>query len=438
MSTKKHKNPRTAAVQAGIGADPAYHAVIPPLYTSSTFEMAGLDADGVKKGSQEAAKGGALRGKTKYEYSRTRNPTRDLLAEAVSELEGGYGGHITSSGMAAITLILHLLNPDDLLIAPYDCYGREYRLLCALSEKGHFKVKFIDMYSESAIEAAFSSLPSSRGSTTGPHEPGKDPAVKPRDDEDGSAEERSAKTMILIETPSNPVMRIADIAALCARAKEMGALVVCDNTFLSPSLQKPLELGADIVFHSTTKFLNGHSDVVGGAVVAKTQELWTELDFWANSLGVIGAPFDAHMTLRGLRTLDLRVKQAQESARAIAAMLEAHPKVRRVYYPGLESHAGYEVAQRQQDGPGAMLSLELEGELSAAQRFIEGLEIFRLAQSLGGTESLINHPASMTHVSMGPEARAEAGVTDTLLRLSVGIEDTDDLIEDLKGALERL
>jgi cystathionine gamma-synthase len=201
-------------------------------------------------------------------------------------------------------------------------------------------------------------------------------------------------------------------------------------------LQQPLTLGADIVYHSTTKFLNGHSDVVGGCVVAKTKELWDQLDFWANSLGLIGAPFDSYMTLRGLRTLELRVHRAQENALAIAEMLAAHPKVAQVYYPGLPAHEGHEAAKKQQEGFGAMLSLELKGDTQTARRFVAALDVFRLAQSLGGTESLINHPASMTHVSMGPEARAKAGVTDQLLRLSVGVEHIEDLLEDLRGALE--
>lgn len=383
---KTDKHTGTIVTQAGIGHDPAYNAAIPPLYTSSTFVQAGIEDKGA------------------YEYSRTRNPTRDILAEALSELESGYGAHITCSGMAATSMIVHLLNPDDLLIAPYDCYGRAYRLLTTLAEKGHFRLKFIDMYSPDAIAEGFS------GET-------------PR--------------MVLIETPSNPVLRIADIAAISTKAKESGALVVCDNTFLSPALQKPLALGADIVFHSTTKFINGHSDVVGGAVIAKTEELWTELDFWANSLGVIGAPFDSYMTLRGLRSLDLRVERAQDNAQKIADYFAQHDAVAKVYYPGLSGHEGHEIAARQQGGFGAMLSLELKGDLDTAKRFVDGLDIFKLAQSLGGTESLINHPASMTHVAMGAEARAKAGVTDTLLRLSVGVEHIDDLLADLDAALTR-
>ncbi len=380
---KKNRKRRTCVVQAGLGDPVNYRAVIPPLCLSSTFQM-----DEIGK-------------KAVHEYSRTRNPTRDHLAQAMAEIEKGYGACVTASGMAALTLIVHLLNPEDLLIAPYDCYGRSYRMLSALAEKKHFRLKFVDQYSAKGIEEAFSETPK----------------------------------MVLIETPSNPVMRIADIKAIAAKAKACGALTVVDNTFLSPMLQQPLTLGADIVYHSTTKFLNGHSDVVGGCVVTNTKELWDQLDFWANSLGLIGAPFDSYLTLRGLRTLELRVHRAQENALAIAQMLEAHPKVSKVYYPGLPSHAGHTIAASQQEGFGAMLSVELKGDQDTARRFVAALNLFRLAQSLGGTESLINHPASMTHVSMGPEAREKAGVTDQLLRLSVGIEHIEDLLSDLRGAL---
>lgn len=383
MSTKHQKYRRTRLVQAGIATDPAYSAVIPPLYLSSTFRIDGIDERGP------------------YEYSRTRNPTRDLLAEALAELEGGIGACVTASGMSALTLLLHLLNPEDLILAPYDCYGRSFWLLRALAEKKHFRLKFVDQYSDEGLEEAFAELP----------------------------------RMVLIETPSNPVLRIADIRKIADKAHESGALVVADNTFLSPMLQQPLALGADIVYHSTTKFLNGHSDVVGGAVIVKDQKLLDELNLWNNSLGTIGAPFDSYMTLRGLRTLELRIHRAQENAGKLADFLSTHKAVEKVYYPGLPSHPGHEIAKRQQEGFGAMLSFELKGGLEAVRRFTENLSLFALAQSLGGTESLINHPASMTHVAMGAQARAEAGVTDGLLRLSVGIEHIDDLTADLENAL---
>ncbi|PCI99254.1 MAG: O-succinylhomoserine (thiol)-lyase [Alphaproteobacteria bacterium] len=381
----QEKKRRTSVVQAGIGTDKAYKAVISPLYMSSTFEIAGIDQ------------------RSTYEYSRTRNPTRDELVNAISTLEHGIGGCVTASGMAALTLIIHLLNPDDLIIAPFDCYGRSYRLLCALSEKGHFKLEFIDQYDPATVEEAFKAKPK----------------------------------MMLIESPSNPVMRTADIAHITKCAKACGTIVAVDNTFLSPMLQQPLKLGADIVFHSTTKFLNGHSDVVGGCVVTSDKDILTDLEFWANSLGLIGAPFDSYMTLRGMRTLELRIHRAQENAQIIAELLDQHDKVDTVYYPGLPAHPGHEVAKRQQDGFGAMLSFEIKGAKQNTIDFVDHLEIFRLAQSLGGTESLINHPASMTHVSMGEEARAKAGVTDQLLRLSVGVEHIDDLCDDLTQALNK-
>lgn len=374
---------RTSVVQAGIGTDKAYQSVMPPLYMSSTFEINGLGE------------------KAKYEYSRTRNPTRDELANALTDLENGVGTCVTSSGMAALTLIVHLLNPDDLLIAPYDCYGRSYRMLSALSEKGHFKLKFIDQYDPQVVKQSFQENPK----------------------------------MVLIESPSNPVMRIADIKSIAQQAKACGAITVCDNTFLSPILQQPLNLGADISFHSTTKFLNGHSDIVGGCVVTSSEDILVDLEFWANSLGVIGAPFDSYMTLRGMRTLELRVTRAQENAAAIADMLQKHSAVGKVFYPGLKTHIGHDIAARQQDGFGAMLSLELNADDAQINAFIDALNVFRLAQSLGGTESLINHPASMTHVSMGAQARAKAGVTDQLFRLSVGVEHIDDLLNDLENAL---
>jgi len=381
MSKNKQRR-RTSIVRAGIGKDPAYGSVMPPLYLSSTFQIDGLD----KRGD--------------YEYSRTRNPTRDELSEALSALEGGIGCAVTSSGMAALTLILHLLEPEDLIFAPYDCYGRSYWLLRALAEKKHFRLKFIDPYDAAALDDAFQEAP----------------------------------RMVLLETPSNPVMRIADIADIAARAHKHGALVVCDNTFLSPMLQQPLCLGADIVYHSTTKFINGHSDVVGGAVIVKDDEdMLSSLNLWNNSLGTIGAPFDSYMTLRGLRTLEIRIHRAQENAEKIAVLLDGHAKAVKVYYPGLASHEGHEIAKRQQEGFGAMLSFELEGDI---HKFLEALDMFSLAQSLGGTESLINHPASMTHVSMGAEARTKAGVTDNLLRLSVGIEHIDDLVDDLENAFD--
>ncbi len=389
MTENKKYHRATRAVQASVGTDKAYGSVMPPLYLSSTFQIEGLESRGI------------------YEYSRTRNPNRDELAQAISALEDGCGhGAITSSGMAALALILHLLNPDDLLIAPYDCYGRSYALMRALSEKGHFHLKFVDLYNVSALDKALA-------------EPAR---------------------MVLIESPSNPVLRISDIAAISKRAKEANpeVLIVCDNTFLSPMSQQPLNLGADIVFHSTTKFLNGHSDVVGGAVIPKSLEILEEINFWNNSLGTIGSPFDSYMTLRGLRTLEIRIRAAEANAAVLAAYLQTHKHVSRIYYPGLPDNPYHALAKSQQDGFGAMMSFELKGDEDKVKAFVKALDLFKLAQSLGGTESLINHPASMTHVAMGAQARAKAGVTDNLLRLSVGIEHVNDLRADLKQAFEGL
>ena len=386
MSDKKKRRRRTAVVQASIGTDTAHNAVIPPLYLSSTYRLDALDDRGA------------------YEYSRTRNPTRDALADALAELECGAGACITSSGMAALTLIVHLLNPADLIVAPYDCYGRSFYLLRALSEKGHFRVKFMDVYDAKQYDAIF--------------------ADKPR--------------MVLLETPSNPLMRISDIGEFAKRAQASGALLVVDNTFLSPILQQPLKLGADIVYHSTTKFLNGHSDIVGGAVIVKSPDVLKELNVWNNSLGTIGAPFDSYMTLRGMRTLEIRMHRAQENAGYVADWLSKNAMVDTVYYPGLASHPGHDIAKRQQDGFGAMLSFTVKGSAEQTALLAKSLEVFCLAQSLGGTESLICHPASMTHVSMGAEARAAAGVTDQLLRFSVGIEHIDDILADLEQGFAKI
>jgi cystathionine gamma-synthase len=301
--------------------------------------------------------------------------------------------------MAAVDLVLSLLPPGALVVAPHDCYGGTWRLFDARAKKRTIEVAFIDQNDEAAVSATLS----------------RDPAL------------------LWIETPSNPLMRIVDVAALARRARRAGARVAVDNTFLSPALQKPIELGADFVVHSTTKYLNGHSDVVGGAVVAAAQADVEQLAWWANCTGVTGAPFDAWLTLRGLRTLSVRIAQQQQSAARIAQWLEAHPSVGRVHYPGLASHPGHEIARRQQTGFGAMLSFEL-ADAAGARQFIANLGRFTLAESLGGIESLIAHPASMTHASMSPEARAKAGISEALFRLSIGLEHPDDLIADLKGA----
>ncbi len=376
----------TRAVRAGIDRDTAFGAVTPPIVLSSNFSFAGFND------------------KRQYDYTRSGNPTRDLLGEALAELEGGAGGVITATGMAAITLVLNaLLQPGDHLVVPHDGYGGSWRLFKALAAKGQFELVLADLTDPRALTAAL------------------EPAPK----------------VVWIETPSNPLLRITDLRFVIEAAHAKGALAVVDNTFLSPALQTPIDFGADVVVHSTTKYINGHSDVVGGAVVSKTREHHELFTWWANALGITGSPFDSFLTLRGLRTLDARLRVHQENATAIALQLDEHPAVSKVYFPGLESHPGHALAARQQNGFGAMLSVELDGDEKAVRAFLDGLQCFTLAESLGGVESLIAHPATMTHAAMSPEARADAGISDGLLRLSVGIEALQDLQADLAAALER-
>lgn len=376
----------TQAVRAGIDRDESYGAVVPPIVLSSNFSFDGLG------------------GKRTYDYTRSGNPTRDLLGDALAELEGGAGGVVTSTGMGAITLLLHaVLEPGDRLVVPHDAYGGSWRLFDALARKGHFELVTADLTDPRALAEAF--------------------AVAPK--------------LVLVETPSNPLLRITDLRFVIDAAHRAGALVAVDNTFLSPALQQPIAFGADAVLHSTTKYINGHSDVVGGALVGATPELHERFGWWANALGLTGSPFDSFLALRGLRTLDARLRVHQENAEAIAHQLQAHPAVARVYWPGLESHPGHAVAARQQKGFGAMLSVELDGGVDAVRAFVDGLRCFTLAESLGGVESLVAHPATMTHASMTAQARAKAGIPEGLLRLSVGIEATEDLQADLAAALER-
>lgn len=376
----------TSAVRAGIDRDTAYGAVTPPIVLSSNFSFDGFG------------------NKRQYDYTRSGNPTRDLLGEALAELEGGAGAVVTATGMAAITLVLNaLLEPGDRLVVPHDAYGGSWRLFNALAKKGHFELITADLTDPRSFADALAQSPK----------------------------------LVLIETPSNPLLRITDLRFVIDAAKKAGAITVVDNTFLSPALQKPIEFGADVVLHSTTKYINGHSDVVGGAVVAREAETHEKLVWWANALGLSGSPFDSFLTLRGLRTLDARLRVHQENATAIATLLDEHPVVSKVYFPGLASHPGHALAARQQKGFGAMLSVELHGGEAAVRAFVDGLQYFTLAESLGGVESLIAHPATMTHAAMTAEARAKAGISDGLLRLSIGIESTDDLLADLSLALLR-
>jgi cystathionine gamma-synthase len=376
--------PATIAVRSAIATDAAHGAVVPPLYLSTNFTFAGLGA------------------KRKYDYTRSGNPTRDQLGEAIAQLEGGHGAVVTASGMAALTLVVHLVPASGRVIAPHDCYGGTFLLLTALERQGRLKVSFVDQGDDKALAEAL----------------------------------REPVALVLVETPSNPLLRVVDIEKIARACKQHGALCAVDNTFLSPALQQPLAAGADLVVHSTTKYLNGHSDVVGGAVVAATEELTEQLTWWSNCLGLSGAPFDAFLTLRGLRTLDARLRIHQENSAAVVRLLGDHPAVKQVYYPGLPDHPGHAIAKRQQRGFGAMVSFELQGGTAEVATFCESVQHFSLAESLGGVESLVAHPASMTHAAMTPEARRRAGIADTLLRLSIGIEHVDDLTTDLKDALE--
>ncbi|MGH8148791.1 MAG: cystathionine gamma-synthase [Steroidobacteraceae bacterium] len=378
-------DPVTQATRAGLVSDAETGAVVPPIHLSSTFAFRGF-------GEKRA-----------YDYTRSGNPTRDLLGQTLADLEGGAGGVVTATGMAAITLVGHLLPAGARIVAPHDCYGGTYRLFEAWQQRGELRATFVDYADEAAVAAAL-----------------QEPAA-----------------LLWIETPSNPLLRITDIERFAALGRARGALVAVDNTFLSPLWQRPLDLGADLVVHSTTKYLNGHSDVVGGAAIARSKEHYEQLAWWANCLGVTGAPFDSYMTLRGLRTLHARLEQHARNAQALAEWLAGEPGVDRVYYPGLPTDPGHAVARRQQRGFGAIVTVELAGGHEAVRAFASQLECFALAESLGGVESLVAHPATMTHAAMDPQARLRAGLTDGLIRLSVGIEALEDLRADLAAGLER-
>ena len=375
----------TRAVRAGLESDESTGAIVPPLHLSSNYAFKGF-AD-----------------KRKYDYSRSGNPTRDLLGDALADLEEGAGCVVTSSGMSAIAVVGHLLSQGDRIVAPHDCYGGTYRLFAAWQRRGELTVDFVDFGDQAALQRAL----------------------------------EQPTALLWIETPSNPLLRVTDIEPLARRAHELGALVAVDNTFLSPGWQRPILLGADIVVHSTTKYLNGHSDVVGGAVIAAKQEVHEQLAWWANCLGLTGSPFDSFLTLRGLRTLEARLAVHGRNANALAAWLNDQPAISRVYYPGLPSHPGHDVARRQQSGFGAIITIELAGGIPAVKAFLHGLEYFSLAESLGGVESLVAHPGTMTHAAMDAQSRLAAGLTDGLLRLSVGIEDLEDLRADLAAGLKR-
>lgn len=383
MSSRK---PATVAVRTGIESDSQYHAVVPPIYLSTNY---GFPAFGEVP---------------KYDYTRSGNPNRGLLEQALSELEEGVGAVITNCGTSALNLwVSAFIGPDDLIIAPHDCYGGTYRLFNTRAQKGDFKVQFVDQSNQAEFDAAI--------------------AKKPK--------------LILLETPSNPLVRVVDIAKACAKAKQVGALVAVDNTFLTPVYQKPLTLGADFVIHSTTKYINGHSDVIGGVIISKDPEHVETLSWWGNCIGATGTPFDSYMTLRGLRTLAARMRVHEESAQDLLAYLQEQSLVGTIYHPSLPEHPGHDIAKAQQSGFGSMLSFEINGSMEQLKTFVGQLELFSLAESLGGVESLMCHPSSMTHRAMSDEAQAEAGISPLLLRVSVGLEDSQDLIADLEQAFKK-
>ena len=377
----------TAAIHAGQSPDPSTGAVMPPIYATSTYAQA---SPGVHQG---------------FEYSRTQNPTRFAYERCVAALEGGTRGFAFASGMAATATLLELLDTGDHVIAMDDLYGGSFRLFERVRRRSAgLDFSFVDLTNPAALEAA----------------------ITPR------------TKLVWIETPTNPLLKIVDIAATSAIARRHGLLVVVDNTFASPILQRPLGCGADIVMHSATKYLNGHSDMVGGvAVVGENADLAERLAFLQNSAGAVQGPFDSFLALRGLKTLHLRMKAHCDNARVVAEFLCDHDAVSNVIYPGLPSHPQHELASRQMDGFGGMLSFRLKGGFDAAKGFCERTTLFTLAESLGGVESLVNHPAVMTHASVPVETRARLGIGDDLVRLSVGVEDPDDLLRDLAKALAR-
>lgn len=365
--------------------DQQHHAVVPPIYLSTTYAWP-------KVGQSPG-----------YEYSRSSNPTRSLLADTIADLEAGAGAEITASGMAALTTLLAAFAPAGCVVAiPHDCYGGTWRLFTALAAKGQYELVLVDFTDASTLADLWLRKPA----------------------------------LVLLESPSNPLLRIANLPAVIEAAHTVGAVVAVDNTFLSPALQRPIEFGADVVIHSTTKFLNGHSDVVGGAVIGATQEIASELRWWANCLGTPGGALDSYLTLRGLRTLGVRMKAHCANAQALAELLAQHPAVVATHYPGLADDPGHDLARQQQDGFGGMLSFEL-ADLAAVKRCLKGLTCYTLAESLGGVESLICHPATMTHAAMPPEIQQAAGIKDGLLRIASGIEETDDLLADLRAGLDQ-
>ena len=373
----------TKAIHAGQEADPSTGAVITPIFQTATYAQAGL---GEHKG---------------FEYSRTSNPTRTALEACMAALEDGKFGLAFASGMAAESAILSLLSSGDHIVSCDDLYGGSYRIFERVMRRYNVETSYVPAGSLTAYEKAI----------------------------------RPNTKMMWLETPTNPLLRLVDIQAIAEIAHRRNLLVVVDNTFASPYFQQPLKLGADIVVHSTTKYINGHSDVIGGALVLNDEEAYEAIKFYQNAAGGVPSPFDAWLTLRGIKTLAIRMRQHEENAQAIAGYLAEHPRVEKVYYPGLFSHPDYELAKRQMSGFGGMVSFQLKGSYADVAQVVRRFKVFALAESLGGVESLVCHPATMTHGSIPKDIREARGLTDTLLRLSTGIEDKEDLIEDLKQAL---
>ena len=392
MSTHDTKHGfETRVIHAGQHPDPSTGAIMPPIFQTSTYVQS---SPGVHKG---------------YEYSRSQNPTREALERCVADLEGGLRGYAFASGLAGMSTVLELLDAGAHIIASDDLYGGSFRLFERVRKRSMgLQVSFIDMSDPQAVRAAI----------------------------------RPNTRMVWVETPSNPLLKLIDLAAVAKIAREANLIAVADNTFASPWGQNPLAFGFDIVAHSTTKYLNGHSDVVGGIVVVGNeprQAAWAEqLAFLHNAVGSIAGPFDSFLALRGVKTLAIRMERHNRSALALAQWLEAHPKVARVHYPGLESHPQHALAKRQMRGGGGMISMDLKSDLAGSRRFLEKVHLFALAESLGGVESLIEHPAIMTHASIPAEQRAALGISDTLIRLSVGIEDLDDLKADLEAGFAQV
>ena len=376
----------TDAIHAGHRPDKAYGAISVPIYQTSNFAFEDV-------------------GKTKgFDYSRSGNPTRQVLEDTIAKLEGGKAGFACASGLAAEAVVIHLLKAGDHVLAVEDIYGGTYRLLQDVMTRFGLEFTFIKMNSPEAIEKAI----------------------------------RPNTRMIWLETPSNPLLHIVDLEMAAAVAKKHNLISVMDNTFASPYFLRPMEFGIDIVLHSTTKYLNGHSDVIGGAIVTGSDELTRRVAFLHNALGAIAGPFDSWLVLRGIETLPVRMRQHQANATAVANFLKGHPAVSRVYYPGLADHPGHAIAAKQMKGYGGMVSFEMKGGLEAVNRFLRAVKVFTMAESLGGMTSLAGHPVTQSHASMSKEQREKVGITEGLVRLSIGLENIDDLLEDLKQALSQL